>query len=163
MERVLARVLPGVVLVLALAGCQDGSRYENLGIPTQYQSGAAIRDALERSGVSCTDFRRISDAQRDIGETDAREVDTCRVDDSTVTMMTWLTLGDAQDWARSRKGIECRFARSLGTPPPIYVDGGRWTIAVDSQPVAKKIADAIGGEAKVPDCTNPFTEMYSGV
>jgi hypothetical protein len=27
---------------------------------------------------------------------------------------------------------------------PVYVDGGRWTISLNSRPVATRIADAIG-------------------
>lgn len=146
------RVLLVVGAVLVLAGCQGNSRYENMHLPPQYRSGAEIREALVRSGLGCEDFQTISQAQRDTGEKDALEVDTCRVENTNVAMMIWLTLGEAQDWARSHQSMGCQLAQSLGTGPPVWVDGGRWTIAVKSRPVATKIADAIGGEARFPDC-----------
>ena len=145
-------MLWSVAVVLLLAGCQGNSRYENLNLPPQYRSGAEIRDALDRSGLGCADFQTISQATRDIGEREALEVDTCRVENMTATMMIWLTLGEAQDWARSHQSTACRLARSVGTDPPVWVDGGRWTVTVKSRPIANRIADAIGGQAKYPEC-----------
>ena len=144
-------VLSAAAVVL-LAGCQSGSHYRNLDVPTQYQSGAEISDALNRSGLGCRDFQILPEGRRDIGEKDAREVGTCRVDGTDASIMLWLKLGEAQDWARSYRSMGCQLARSVGTSPPVYVDGGRWTIAVNSPPVAKRIAAAIGGQAKFPDC-----------
>ena len=154
MGRVLRRVLLCVAVVVLVAGCQGSSRYDNLNVPPQYQSGAQIRDALVRAGLGCEDFQAVDDAQRDVGEKDAREVDTCRVGNMNAAIMIWLKLGEAQDWARSHQEMGCQLAQSVGTGEPIYVDGGRWTVAVASRPVANKIADALGGQAKFPDCSS---------
>lgn len=140
------------VLVVLLAGCQSTSRYENLNLPPQYGSVAEVRDALNRAGLGCQGFQTISPQQRDIGGKDAFEVATCRVDNTAASILIWLTLGEAQDWARSRETIGCQFARSLDASPPIYVDGGRWAVAVDSRMVATNIAEAIGGTARFADC-----------
>lgn len=152
MRRVVWGVVPVLMVVVLLAGCQGKSGTGSVDIPKQYDSAAQIRDALNGAGLGCADFQTIGRDSRDIGEKDAQEVATCRVENIGVTMMTWLRLGEAQDWARSRQAMGCQFAESLDTGSPVYVDGGRWIIALKSRPVATKIADAIGGEAKFPDC-----------
>lgn len=150
----MGKVLIAVTAVLLLAGCEGTPRYENPGAAPRYQSGAEIREALNRAGLGCEDFRTIGATQRDIGEKDAREVDTCRVDNTNASIMIWLRLGEAQDWARSYRSMGCRLTRSVGSGEPVYVDGGLWTVAVNSRPVADKIAQALGGRAKFPDCSS---------
>lgn len=140
--------------VLLLAGCQGNARYENLKGPPRYQSAGEIRNVLDRAGLGCEDYREISQTQRDIGEKDAREVATCRVENTDAAIMMWLKLGEAQDWARSYQSMGCRLAKSVGTGEPVYVDGGHWTIAVNSRQVADDIADAVGGRAKFPECSS---------
>ena len=137
--------------VLLLAGCQS-PRYDSLNLPQRYETGAQVRDALTQSGLGCRDFRSIPTDQRDIGDKDALESDVCRVGDTDVSIDIWQTLGQAQDWARSRQVIECQFARSLGSPSPVYVDGDRWTIALNARNVATEITKAIGGRTRFADC-----------
>ena len=151
MSRVAVRVAFGVLVVL-LAGCQAQSRDGNSNLPPGYQSGAEIRDALDRAGLGCQDFQSISRDRRDIGDKDAVETDVCRVGNTDISINIWPTLGQAQDWARSRQATACGFAKSLGSPPPVYVDGGRWTIALSSRDVATEIAKAVGGKAVFADC-----------
>ncbi len=146
------RILFAVMVVL-LAGCQNDSRYEHLDLAPQYGSTAEVRDALERSGLGCQGFQSVGQDRRDIGEKDALDVATCRVENRDVAIMIWLRLGEAQDWARSRRAMGCQFAQSLNTSPPVYVDGGRWTISLNSRSVAEKIAEAIGGQARFADCS----------
>lgn len=141
------------VALVVLAGCQ-GHSAPRADLPPRYESGAQVRDALERAGLGCQDFQSIGRDGRDIGDKDAVETDTCRVDNTGVSIDIWQTLGQAQDWARSRQTIGCELAQSLGHSPPLYVDGGRWTIALDSTEVAGEIAKGIGGKVRSADCTS---------
>lgn len=147
----MARVVAGVLVVLVIAGCGRDSTGQVRPAP-QYQSGADIRNALVKSGLGCEDFQPTSPHQRDFGEEDAVETDTCRVDNEDASISVWRGLGQKQDWARTRATLGCQFADSLGSNPPIYVDGGRWTVRVESRTLAVRISDAIGGDVRTTDC-----------
>lgn len=149
-------VLPGVLVISSalVAGCHGGTSPAGSGPPAQYLSVTEVRDALDRSGLGCADFQMVDREHRDIGATDAQEVATCRVENADATIMMWLRLGQAQDWAHSTQPLECRLSQSLGDSPPAYVDGGRWVVALRSGPVAADIAKAIGGRAIFPNCAS---------
>ena len=146
------RVLLGVAAVLALAGCDRPATTERAKPPPAYTSSAEVRDALIRSGLSCTDFQPVGVNQRDFGEEDASENASCRVDDEDISISIWRSLGQKQDWARTRATLGCQFAASIGSPVPTYVDGGWWTIRVPSRMLATRISEAIGGTATFTDC-----------
>jgi hypothetical protein len=145
------RVVCGVLVVLALSGCGRESTGQAK-LPPQYESGGQIRDALARSGLGCDGFQAIDAHHRDFGEQDAVETDTCRIDNEDVSISIWRSLGQKQDWAGTRAGLGCQFAESLGDNVPVYVDGGRWTITVPSRTLADRVAGALGGDVRSPDC-----------
>lgn len=141
----------GILVVLVLAACNRGPTGQEP-LPPQYQSGTDIRNALVKSGLGCDEFQPISAHHRSFGEEDAVETDACRVDNQDVSISMWKGLGQKQDWARTRTTMGCQFADSLGNTPPVYVDGGRWTVRVESRMLASRISDAIGGDVRAADC-----------
>ena len=112
----------GVAVLLVLAGCNRAPSSGDADIPPRYESGAAVRDALVRSGLGCHGFQTVGPHHRDPGEEDALETDTCRVDNEDVPISIWRSLGQMQDWTRSRAVLGCQFADALGNGPPMYVD-----------------------------------------
>lgn len=142
----------GVVVVLALAGCYRPATTETAQPSTKYDSTAEVRDALARSGLSCGDFQPVGVNHRDFGEEDAFENASCRIDNEDVSISIWRSLGQKQDWARTRATLGCQFAQSIGTPSPTYVDGDWWTIRVPSRMLATQISEAIGGTAVFTEC-----------
>ena len=148
----MGRAVSAVLIVLSLAGCSQASTNGDVALPPRFDSGPEVRDALIKSGLGCDGFRPIGRHHRDFGEEDAVETDSCRVDNEDVIISIWGGLGQKQDWARTRAGLGCQFADSLGSTPPIYVDGGRWTITVQSRALANRISQAIGGEPTFTDC-----------
>lgn len=147
----MARVVTGVLVVLILAGCDHGST-DRQKPPPPYQSGTDIRNALVKSGLGCDEFQSIGTHRRDFGEEDAVETATCRVAGEVASISVWQGLGQKQDWAHTRATLGCEFTDSLGDASPVYVDGGRWTVRVDSQVLAGRISNAIGGEVRSVDC-----------
>lgn len=146
------RAITGVVLALALTACQGSRPTGQPNPPPRYQSGGEVRDALDRSGLGCAGFQAVPTHHRDFGEEDAVETDTCRVDNQDVSISTWSNLGDKQDWTHQRAVLACQFADELGTGPPVWVDGGFWTVRVNSRMLANRISHAIGGEPRSTDC-----------
>jgi hypothetical protein len=95
------RAMCGLVVVLALAGCGRPAS-DQADSPPRYESGRDVRDALVRSGLGCDAFQPVSRHDRGFGEEDAVENDSCRVDNEDVSISTWASLGQQQDWARTR-------------------------------------------------------------
>lgn len=52
-------------------------------------------------------------------------------------------------------------AVDMGDNPPAHVDGGFWTVRVDTRMVAEEISRAIGGELEVTDCSSVWIENDS--
>ena len=148
------RALFGLCVVLILTGCDRSSTTEHLTLPPRYDTGADVRDALKSSGLGCDDFQPISPVHRDLGEKDALETYSCRIDNQDAVISIWKGLGQKQDWARQRAMQGCQFAESLGTAAPVYVDGARWTVTVESKMLADRISHAIGGQARATDCSS---------
>lgn len=144
--------------VLALSGCGQSAQPPEPEPPPRYQSAAEVRDALNRSGLGCEDFQEVQAHHRDFGEEDAVETDTCRVDNQDASISTWSSLGKKQDWTRQRATLACQFADDMAAGPPVWVDGGFWTVRVKSRTLADKIAAAIGGEPKNTDCRSAWID-----
>ena len=145
------RTAAGLLLVVALTGCQRSATAER-NPPPRYETVGQVRDALDKSGLGCADFHTVPGHHRDVGEEDALDTATCRVGNQDAGISVWSSLGEKQDWVRQRAAIACEFSADMGTAPGAYVDGGFWTVRVNSRMVADDISTAIGGQPRVTDC-----------
>ena len=152
------RLLVGLLIGVALTGCQSGATPAEPPAPPRYQSVAEVRDALEKSGLGCAGLQTVPSHHRDYGEEDAVDTATCRVDNEDAAISVWSSQGRKQDWIRRRNSLGCQLAADMGDNPPAYVDGGFWTVRVETRLLAEKISQAIGGVPRVTDCRSSWTD-----
>ncbi len=150
----------GLLLPIVLAGCQRPATDGQADTP-RYQSVGEVRNALDKSGLGCADFQTIPGHHRDFGEEDAVDIGACLVDNREAVISMWSSLRNKQDWIRQRAGLGCQLAGDLSSSPPIYVDGGFWTVRVNSRRLADSVSRAIGGEPKATDCRSAWIDTDS--
>ncbi len=151
-------MVAGLLLGIALAGCAGPSKTPEPNPPPRYQSVAEVRDELSKAGLGCTDFQTVPSHHRAFGEEDAVETGTCLINNQEATISQWSSLGKKQDWVRQRGVLGCQLTNDMGDNPPAYVDGGFWTVRVNSRMAAEDISQAIGGEPKVTDCRSAWID-----
>lgn len=151
----------GLLLSIALSACGRPAATDEPSPPPRYRSVAEVQAALEKFGLGCADLQTVPSHHRDYGEEDAVDTGTCRVSNQDAVISMWSSLGNKQDWIRQRAVLGCQLSNDMGDNPPAYVDGGFWTVRVNTRMLAEDIARAIGGEPKVTDCASAWIENAS--
>jgi hypothetical protein len=112
-----------------------------------FSSSTAIRDALNKAGIACTEYQTVASGDREMFTESAADVGSCKVENEDISLIVWKDNGQRDNWSGMAKNIGCQMVKILGESTLDYVDGDRWTIENPSQTLAKKISDAIGGKA----------------
>lgn len=146
----MGRGFVATLAIVLLAGCGGAAKTEN---PKHTLSSIQeIRDALGSANLGCTGYKSAPKDQREFGSEDAVDVGRCRIGNEAATLIVWKDVGQKEHWVDLGQKLGCVFGAADGVKSFSYVDGGLWTISDVPEQLAKKIADAIGGQATSIGC-----------
>lgn len=141
-----------VAVVVLISGCGGGSLLGGKDAP-KFSSTAEIRAALDKAGLTCSDFKAIAKGDRNFAEEGtADEVGDCTVEGESVNLLTFKDEGQQDNWLNMSKQMGCTMGSAFGVSNMHFVRGNDWGVSEGSQTISDKIAEAIGGEAVHVDC-----------
>lgn len=125
------------VLAIVLAGC-GGSGSAGSRAAISASSGTDIRNALDKAGLSCTDYKSIPTGDREWGTESAADVGRCKVENEKIVIIIWKDNGQRENWIGTGKKTACELGKSFSISPWDFVDGGLWTVSDRRRPLPKR-------------------------
>jgi hypothetical protein len=106
-----------------LAGCGGSGSAGSKGAISA-SSGTDIRNALDKAGLSCTDYQSIPTGDRVWGTESAADVGRCKVENEKIVIIIWKDNGQRENWIGTGKKMGCELGKSFGISSWNFVDGG---------------------------------------
>jgi hypothetical protein len=128
-------VVLGALLGLALAACSGGG---DAGSTTaKLTTVRAVYDQRQAEGTGCQNLTMASDHAGGQNQLYTREDGSCEMGEESLNIVTF-------DGSANRD----RFLEAAKQFGGIYVIGDTWAVGTESQTIANKVRDALGGEIR---------------
>ena len=80
---------------------------------SSFSSGADIRDALSKAGLTCTGYKPTAGADREWGEESAADVGGCVLQNENITMDIWKDTGQKDNFVGMGQKTGCAIGKDV--------------------------------------------------